>query len=342
MPKEKVDFSANINPLGPPAILKENWQSLFHTITDYPDPKGNLLKEKLANHVGITKDQLLLGNGGAELIYLIARMLAGKRVVIVQPAFSEYEEACRANGCTIDYHQLQPNQWKWDFANLSSKLDKADALFLCNPNNPTGIYYSKSTVLEILQLCAQKNCFLIVDEAFYDFVLNYEPLIDCISDFKNLLIIRSMTKMYAIPGLRLGYLIANRTIINKLITYQPQWSVNAIALKAGEWCLSNESYRNKTIELVSTEKKRLFSFYQSLNFQVSLSATNFYLLKEPKLKDQFPFFQFLLEKGIIPRHTMNFPGIDGEWIRFAIKAPHDNNRLMEAVVEWRDSLQSSL
>jgi threonine-phosphate decarboxylase len=342
IPEETIDFSANINPLGPPPVLKENWHSLLSTINDYPDPNGNQLKRKIARLEDLSERQILIGNGGAAIISLIGRMLAGKRAVIVQPAFSEYEEACRVNECTVEYHHLEPDDWEWSNEGLASKLERADALFLCNPNNPTGVYYPKSVVHDLLQLCQQNNCLLIVDEAFYDFVLQYESLVEYINDFKNLLIIRSMTKMYSIPGLRLGYALCDPIMIEKLAFYQPQWSINALALKAGEWCFESDFYQKETLEFVAIEKKRLCDFYQRSSFKLSPSATNFYLLRDPEIDDQLPFFRFLLDHGIIPRHTMNFPGIEGKWLRFAVKTPKANDRLMEVVAQWRRNRRSFL
>lgn len=336
LPNEPLDFSANINPLGPPPILREKWEQLFEVVSDYPDPEGQQLKKKLAEKEHILENQILIGNGGAELISLIGRLLAGKRVVIVQPAFSEYEEACQINSCQIEYVQLTGPTWELDLKVLSEKLIDADALFLCNPCNPTGVYYDKSTLVHLMKETQRQQCLFIIDEAFYDFVTDYESIVHCLNDFENLLIIRSMTKMFAIPGLRLGYLLANEKIIEQFSSYQPQWSMNALALKAGEWCLESKSFIEDTRALIEAEREKLFSFYQENGFAVSPSRVNFYLLKDPTRKEQLPLFQFLLDRGIIPRHTMNFPGLEGEWLRFAIKSPKHNEKLMEAMKEWRN------
>lgn len=336
MPKERIDFSANINPLGPPEILKEKWGELFTAISDYPDPKGCKLKKSLAEKEHLKEEQILIGNGGAELISLIGRMLSGKRVLIVQPAFSEYEEACRINGCSIHYHQLNPDKWELRLEEIAEKLLDIDAIFLCNPCNPTGMYYSKKLLTELLKECQKQNCLLIVDEAFYDFLSEYESITSYINEYSNLLIIRSMTKMFAIPGLRLGYLMANEQMVEELASLQPQWSMNALALQAGEWCIVSEVYVEETRRLIDQERERLFQFYQQREFLFSPSRVNFYLLKDPALHDQLPFFEFLLLKGIIPRHTMNFPGLEGGWLRFAIKGQEYNDVLMGAIEEWQN------
>ncbi|GLB60949.1 threonine-phosphate decarboxylase CobD [Cytobacillus sp. NCCP-133] len=335
MPAERVDFSANINPLGPPQELKVRWNNLFEYITDYPDPHASHLKHILAAREGIKETQILVGNGGAELITLIGRMLAGKKVLIIQPAFSEYEEACRVNGCMVAYHQLDPETWELDMEALSLKLREADALFFCNPNNPTGVFYPSAIVKELIERCRVYNCMLVMDEAFYDFVEEYQSIIPIINSHLHVMVLRSMTKMFSIPGLRLGYLLANESLIESVSTLKPHWSVNALALKAGEWCLESEKHVQLTKKLIKQERERLAHFYRKLEFAVSPSSVNFYLLKDTKIDNQLPLFQFLLEKGIIPRHTMNFPGLEGEWLRFAIKGPNDNEKLMEAIKEWR-------
>ncbi|MCM3670846.1 threonine-phosphate decarboxylase CobD [Mesobacillus maritimus] len=334
-PDKTIDFSANINPLGPLPVIKKNWQSLFEEISVYPDPAGLNLKQKLSNETGLDTQEILLGNGGAEIISLVGRFLADKRVLIVQPAFSEYEQACKANNCNIDYHQVIAGSWDLNIEVLEKKLKNTDAVFFCNPNNPTGLYYPDAVVKELLLACKKQNCLLIIDEAFYDFVYYYESITKYILEFPNLLIIRSMTKMFAIPGLRLGYVLGDSKIIKCLARFQPEWSVNAIALKVGEWCLDSENYRKETLHLIMSEKKRLFAFFHHLQFKVSPSETNFYLVKDPTLDNQFPMFQFLIKRGIIPRHTMNFPGLEGKWLRFAVKSPSENNQLMEAIQQWK-------
>lgn len=335
MPETVLDFSANINPLGPPQRLKEGWDELFSLITDYPDPTASRLTSMLAAKEGITEREILVGNGGAELISLVGRLLAGKRVLILQPTFSEYEEACRVNGCQIQYHLLDLENWDLNIDKLIAKLPEVDAVFLCNPNNPTGMFFGKNIVEFLASECKKKHSLFIVDEAFYDFVRDYESTVPCIHTYDNMLIIRSMTKMFSIPGLRLGYIMGSELLLSQLRRLKPHWSVNALAMKAGEWCLNDHTYIERTITLIENEREKLRSFYQKNDFSVSPSKVNFYLLKDLKSDDQLPFFMYLLENGIIPRHTMNFPGLEGDWLRLAIKGPNDHERLMEVTFKWR-------
>ncbi|PAV27990.1 threonine-phosphate decarboxylase [Virgibacillus profundi] len=334
-PKNLIDFSANINPFGPPGILKEKWSELYPEIYDYPDPHTLILKERIAERENVDRSSILIGNGGSEIISLIGRMLAGKNVLLIEPAFSEYEKACNKNGCQIFYHHLKEPEWELDEKEIALKLKGMDAVFLCNPNNPTGIRYPHSTIVKLLKECKQNNSYLIIDEAFYDFLEDYIPIAPLLKDYSNLIILRSMTKMYAIPGLRLGYVLAGKHIIEKLSDDQPHWSVNILAMSAGELCLQDDRFIDNTINFIHTERERLFSFFHREAFVVSESSINFYLLRDPLEKEQMPFFEFLLRRGIVPRHTYNFPGLEGKWLRFAIKGTKENNRLMEVLTEWR-------
>lgn len=333
-PGEVIDFSANINPFGPPPKFQEQWGDLFRGIEKYPDPQTTLLKKKLAGRERIEETEILIGNGGAEIISLIGRLLTGKHVMIVEPAFSEYEQACKVNNCEISYFQLSQD-WKVEIELLAKKLGSVDALFFCNPNNPTGLYFNKQTIQKLLTLCKEHNCYLIVDEAFYDFVPEYDSLVPYLKSYPHFILLRSMTKMYAIPGLRLGYVMARAEIIARLSNYQPHWSVNSISMKVGEYCLEEEEYVQQTVRFIGSERERLFEFYRKNQFEVSNSKVNFYLLRDPSLDDQYLLFKYLLEKGIVPRHTFNFPGLKGRWLRFAVRTSGENQLLMEAMLEWR-------
>ncbi|MCM3116874.1 threonine-phosphate decarboxylase CobD [Neobacillus sp. MER 74] len=341
LPKKFIDFSANINPLGPPPSLKEKWVDFFREIHVYPDPFAIKLTDMISKAEQTERDTILIGNGGAELITLLGRMLARKRVLLVEPTFSEYEEVCRVNQCEIVYHQLIEPDFTLNLSDLRSSLVDVDALFLCNPNNPTGIHYPLSTIISIIEECEKRDCLVILDEAFFDFLIEYESVVPYINKFSNLIIIRSLTKMFAIPGIRLGYLVAQPAIVSVLSKLQSHWSTNTIALLAGELCLQNEAFIKETQEYIDCERKRLFSFFYHNNYIASSSDVNFYLLQDPHLQDQFTLFEFLLHQGIIPRHTFNFPGLDGRWLRFAIKGHEENNQLMEVLAKWRNQHSSS-
>ncbi|MFD6206595.1 threonine-phosphate decarboxylase CobD [Peribacillus sp. NPDC060253] len=331
MPESVLDFSANINPLGPPLRIKERWTEFFDGILQYPDPHAVELTKSIAKKEALPEQAVLVGNGGAEIIMLVANKLANKKVLIIQPAFAEYAEACLAAGCEVDFHQLEEPEWQLDLDRLIPRLSNYDAIFLCTPNNPTGVSFKRDDVKELINECQKADCLVVMDEAFYDFTEDSFSYASLINQFPHLLILRSMTKIFAIPGLRIGYLLAAPDIIKRVKTYKPHWSVNHVALEVGKICLAEEAYMRKTRDYIQLQKQKLFRFYEEQGLIVSNSTVNFYLVKDESLS----LFPFLLKKGIVPRHTYNFPGLDGLWLRFAVKSERDNEALMEGVRQWR-------
>lgn len=333
-PEETLDFSANLNPLGPPQTLIEKWPDAFDLITTYPDPHASSLTKKLAAMHNTEESRVLVGNGGAELITLVGRFLFHKRVCIVQPAFSEYEEACRSAGCEVTYHTLEEG-WRLDPKPLIEKMNHLDAIFLCSPNNPTGVSYDPEAVRTLIAEAEKRDCYLIIDGAFADF-LHEEPsyTVELMTN-KNLIILRSLTKMFAIPGLRLGYMMAHPEVISAVKRLKPHWSVNALALMAGEICIEEQAYMTATRKFIEEEREKLQLFFEKHHYIYSRSSVNFYLLKDPEQIDQAPFLLYLIKNGIVPRHTENFPGLEGRWLRFAIRTFDENDRLMEVLASWR-------
>ncbi|WP_010530004.1 threonine-phosphate decarboxylase CobD [Lentibacillus jeotgali] len=334
-PAEMVDFSVNINPLGAPASIKHHWQSWLGDIEDYPDPSAVELKQTIAAHEGVAESHLLPGNGASELITLIARYIHGKKVLIIHPAFSEYASACRNENCSIFYHVVHPPNWQLEKAALQQEIDAVDAVFFCHPNNPAGVQYDRSTINWLIDACRQSKTLLVIDEAFYDFASNPVTSIQQTGRSPYLLVLRSLTKMYSIAGLRLGFLAGQPELLSKIKKTQPHWSLNAIALEAGTLCLNDRRHSTRTRTYIKAERMRLFSFFRENGFLHSPSAVNFYLIRDPALDDQQELFMYLLRKGLVLRHTYNFPGLEGTWLRAAVKKEGENNLLMEALSEWK-------
>ncbi|WP_164216493.1 threonine-phosphate decarboxylase CobD [Virgibacillus sp. YIM 98842] len=335
LPDKIIDFSVNLNPFGPPLKIKESWSAWLPLIEDYPDPHGTELIQLISETEGIDTENILLGNGAAELISLVLNYLAEKHIGIIQPAFSEYEKAARANRCHVTYIHLPKDNWSLDAETLSGKLDSLDALFFCNPNNPTGISYSSAILLDMLKVCEKHHCYLIIDEAFLDFLEDGQSLSHFITESNYLIILRSLTKMYAIAGLRLGFLMTNQKLLEKLQRMQPHWNVNALALEAGKAALKDKDYVYQTKLYVRKERERMIYELKHLGYQLSESKVNFYLLRDPSLHNQSPLIHYLMQKGIVPRHTENYPGLNGRWLRFAVRQQDDNNILLEALTAWK-------
>ncbi|WP_046179396.1 threonine-phosphate decarboxylase CobD [Domibacillus tundrae] len=333
-PSSVIDFSVNTNPDGPPGWLKDMWPSFFKTVGDYPDPSGQTAAEAIAGRLALLFENILLGNGAAEIIHFIARYASGQKAVIVTPAFSEYEEACRAYGCPVEYVPVDLQNWTLPINALVERAKEAAVLFICTPNNPTGQVFQKKELITLLEKTSSFGAIIVVDEAFYDFAGD-ESITSEIKSFAHLAVLHSMTKMYAVAGLRIGYVAASKEIITKLKPYRPHWNVNAIALQVAQKIASDTEYAVRTRKWIDKERERMIRELMVIGFVVLPSAVNFYLLKDPALDNQKPLLQFLLKQGIVLRHTENFPGLDGQWLRAAVKKEQDNNQLLSALKEWK-------
>ncbi|MFD1416401.1 threonine-phosphate decarboxylase CobD [Oceanobacillus jeddahense] len=334
-PEQIIDFSVNTNPLGAPEVLREKWDEWFDVINDYPDPYANNLMEQLAVQENIPVTHLLAGNGAAEIITLIARYLTGSRVAVIHPAFSEYATACENEDCEVIPIVLSEPDWNLDAAALENQLQGVKAVFLCNPNNPTGMHYQRETVEAFMEICKKTNTLCIIDEAFYDFLPEPVTYIKTVLHQEHVLIIRSLTKMYSIAGLRLGFLAGNPALLQKISKSKPHWSVNALAMKAGIACLQDKAHVAETRKFIEAERAVIFQKLEELGFEYSLSRLNFYLLRDPALPVQKRLFQYLLKQGLVLRHTENFPGIEGKRLRVAVKQPEANKKLLEALTVWK-------
>lgn len=334
IPEQYIDFSVNLNPFGIPKNIKDNWFSWLNLVEDYPDPFGSELQQVIASYEKVKKEHVLLGNGGAQLITLLANFLMKKRIAIVQPTFVEYEKMCAAYQCDIRHIILEEEKWN-DLSSVLHTIEEADAIFLCHPNNPTGTTYKKEQIEQLIEHCEQNECYLIIDEAFCHFVVDFITAAPYVSVNNYVIVLRSLTKMYSIAGLRLGYLLGPTNVIQSLQKIQPQWSVNAIALEAGKHCLANEQFIQKTQTFVKLEREKLKLKLEQLNYTVSPSEVNYYLLRDSRLTNQNKLIQFLLTQGIVPRHTENFRGLDGRWIRLAVKSNEENAKLLKALQTWR-------
>jgi threonine-phosphate decarboxylase len=328
--KEVIDFSANINPLGLPAEVKKAIYMNFDKVLHYPDPKAKDLTQKIAEYWGIDEENILVGNGSVELIYLTMAAFRPKTVLIPLPTFSEYERAARSIKSRIRFLRLKK---KNDFKLQDAQVDKADILFLCNPNNPTG-----NLILDDYRIVDRlPTKLIVVDEAFMDFLPDEKnhTLIWKAQRFKKLVVLRTLTKFFALPGLRIGYLVAHKDIIEALRQNQPPWSVNALAQEAAGIALSNKDYINKTRLFIEKERKFLFAEIVKIKGIVPYpSVTNFHLIRiEDKNLEASLLAERLLQRGILVRVCTNFRGLSNRFIRIAVRSHKDNLKLLKALRE---------
>lgn len=341
--EEIIDFSVNINPFGPPPMIRDKWMEFYDDSIDYPDPLCTELKDLISKKERVKQDEIVIGNGVSEIIFLLANaLLRNKKAIIVEPTFSEYKKACDTFGCQVSSFLLTSKKnWELYADDVLPLIHKADAIFICHPNNPTGMVYQEKELYKILKVAERLHTYVIIDEAFYDFSIHHHSMVQYLKECRHLIILRSMTKMFAIAGVRLGYALCHESVAEKLKRYQPEWSVNAVAQKVGALCLQADDFVKQTQTLIENERKHMFSELHKLDFNVSNSQVNYYLLSERNQQDLKELIRFLLLHGIVPRHTYNFHSLEGRYLRLAIKKKEENERLLEVLKEWRKTCSYS-
>ncbi len=335
--KNLLDFSANINPLGLPQGVKPLIRRSLNFIAHYPDHHGHALKRVLAESHGISEQNILLGNGSVDLIYRITELYQSAQALIPVPTFSEYEYAARAHRIRCHFIKRQErDHFKPDIKTLTDSLRKMDLLFICHPNNPTGDVMPREDLQHVLAACRKHKTKLVIDEAFLDFHPEESSLsfIREAAGGDSLIVIRSMTKIYALAGLRLGYLVAGPGIIRQLNALQYPWCVNTLAQLCGEHVLADTGYIQKTRPFIHKERTFLMQHLRALpGLKVFPSQANFVLCKieRKQVGDAGKLKDTLLKKNILIRNCADFRGLDGRFFRVAVKKRVDNEILINAL-----------
>ncbi|PSL46918.1 L-threonine O-3-phosphate decarboxylase [Salsuginibacillus halophilus] len=331
------DFSANLNPLGPPAWLHSAVHAELSSINVYPEPSYEAARQALAEMMGVKLEEVLLTNGGAEAIFLAARLFAGGSALIVQPTFSEYEQACRHYGVGVRHINMKEfDSWSLPLTEIRAHIIETDVVFLCRPNNPTGTLAAQSEMMELLIAAEASETTVVVDEAFIDFLSESDSLVSWIYTHPSLIVLRSLTKVFTVPGLRIGGVAAAPVMIEKLAAGQMPWSVNALASKITPALCADEAFLGRTKAWLQAELPRMKRELEALHFNVSPSVVNFYLLQDklaPQGTDEL--LTFLFQSGIAARHTHTFPGLNGSHIRFALRSLEENDELLRVLHAWR-------
>lgn len=340
-PADVLDFSASVSPIGPPPGL---WDALRRVdLTAYPDPECLELREALARHHDTDIDRILVGNGSTELIHLLARAFipsepraGGSSVLQLTPTYGEYAGASFLAGSqVIGIDACRESAFSWDLEQVTETLhERRPALvFLCNPNNPTGVYLGRDEVTCLAKAAHSAGSLLVLDEAYLNFVeerWDSLPLLDGAAA-GSVVLLRSMTKDYALTGLRLGYCLAGPDSISRLAKLQPDWSVNGLAQVAGLVALDDAAYLPAARKAVRDSKDFLTESLNRLGFRVLPSAANFMLVE---VGDGSEWRDKLMTDGIFVRDCVSF-GLP-DCIRVGIRALPDCHRLVEAVKRHRN------
>ncbi|WP_416196144.1 threonine-phosphate decarboxylase CobD [Selenomonas sp.] len=337
-----LDFSANINPLGLAEHVRTAILSQVEAVVHYPDPQARKLRAALSAHYEVSQDALVLGNGAAELFYLYFHALQPQRVLLPVPSFSEYERAALAVGSGIEYLPLPAGRgFSLSAAELFDGAQRtgADVLILGNPNNPTGTKFLREDLVWLSEHLTSIGCGLVVDESFLDFRRDEEryTLRHEAARLPHLLLIRSLTKFFALPGLRLGFAVAQPSLVRRLERHKDVWNVNVLAQAAGCAALCETAYQEKTRALVEEESAFLTREIAALpDVHVYPSGVNFLLVSFADAEDAAASVEGLRRRGILVRDCSNYPGMGRGFLRVAVRKRKENERLLAA---WRAVLQ---
>jgi histidinol-phosphate aminotransferase len=329
-PEEIIDFSANLNPFGPPPGVREALSKI--EFAHYPDSEAMQLRRCLSEKLSMAPENILISSGSTELIRLVALTYLGRgdRVLIIEPTFGEYEVACHIAGASlIKQRLLAGNTFQLKVGETTELIQRhrPKGIFIANPNNPTGQYLSRTEFNELLNI--SRDSLIVLDEAYITFVDNAWSSLDMIGG-NNLLILRSMTKDYALAGLRLGYGVAREEIIADLRRVCPPWNVNAIAQQAGIIAIKDEGYLKRCQTELRKARDYLVAELSHLDLPPLPSEANFFLVE---VGDARGFRRNLLEHKILVRDCTSF-GLPS-YVRIAPRTLPECRRLVAAIREMR-------
>jgi len=340
-PREIIDFSVNLNPLGPPAAVLQLLKEKIDFIGFYPEPQARTLRLAVARSLGLPAEQVIVGNGASELISLFFWVLKPKEVLIPAPAYSDYTRAAYSAGSKVKNICLDPPD---DFAaqleavNMEVDRQRPDAFVFCNPNNPTGYFWEDISPLP--QTAAVSKTPFLLDISFLPFVdLNWKDwlkqnnlkILSADMTEVNYFLVHSLTKIFALPGLRLGVGVGPAPLISKMEAAKDPWSVNSLAQLAGLQCLREEDYLQKSREVVRCERDYLYEGLKKLpGLRPFPSQTNFLLVNCAQTgKSAAQIAAASADEGILIRNADNFAGLDDSYLRVAVRNRKENSRLLE-------------
>ena len=333
-----LDYSANINPLGMADSVKKSIMASIDGLVHYPDPQGRELKQAISARYDIPVENIILGNGAAELFYVYFHAMRPGRVLLPVPSFSEYEKSARCCGAQVDYFFLKEEEdFQVSLPHLIEVIEGYDAVILGNPNNPTGRLLEAGALEKFISRAGELKVQVIVDESFLDFLADRAryAVDSLVANHANLLVIASMTKFFAIPGLRLGFGLAAADMVERLELHKDVWNVNSLAQAAGTAALADREFTARTIRhtaetvLDMTEKlgriKGIRIFSPSVNFVLLDIADSGMQSRE--------LAAAMEKKGILIRDCRSYPGLGDTFVRLAIRKSAENRQVLRALAE---------
>ena len=323
----RVDFSSNINPFGMPESVIKAVQEGVKDAIHYPDVQYRELRRAISEAEGINQDRIICGNGAAEIIFALALAKKPKTGLLTAPGFAEYEQALRTVDCQITFYECSKEEgYKVGEDYLEYLDENLEIAFLCNPNNPTGLLVEGDLLDRIIEKCHQKNILLVLDECFLNFVEEPERLSKKahINRAPNLFILKAFTKMYGMPGLRLGYgMCSDKSFLDKMRSVLQPWNVSIPAQCAGIAALREKKFVEKTREYVTGEREYMTAELAKLGFEVYDSSANYIFFRGPE-----DLYDVCRSEGLIVRDCSNYRGLGKGYYRIAIKLREENDELL--------------
>lgn len=317
----KLNFSSNVYNHVDHSGLYQYLSRQMESIRTYPEPEPYSLEKVLAERFRLSSEEVCVTNGATEAIYLIAQTFRNQTSAILMPTFSEYADACRLHG-----HKVVP------IYNLNRLPDRGKLIWLCNPNNPTGEVREK----EALTACIKQNPqrIFIIDQSYEFFTQKALLTVREAAEFPNVILLHSMTKRFAVPGLRLGYITACKELLHEIRTQRMPWSVNQLAIEAGHYLLSS-SQCDIDISLLLKEKERLAQSLLSIGGMEIWPSDTHYMLVQLRMGKAAALKEYLAtEQGILIRDASNFEGLNEHFFRIATQIPEENDKLVESIKKW--------
>ena len=324
--KVNIDFSVSINPCGVPAKVSVALNEALDSLEKYPDIRCEKLTKAVARMLNVKEENLVFGNGSSELFMAVANTYKPKKVLIAEPSFYGYEYVFEDNAENVIYYYLkEEDNYRLTKDFLNALTDDLDFIILANPNNPTGALIDDDLLVEIVNAAKDKNIRVILDECFIEFTDGNHSLVSKADEYPNLCIIRSFTKIFAIPGVRLGYFVCADSDFNEAVKkHLPEWNISAFAQAAGCACTECEDYVEASKKVLREERDFLLSEFKRLGIKAYDSACNFILIKDTRKLDEE-----LLKEQILLRNCSNFKGLDEGYYRIAVRTHEENKQLIE-------------
>ncbi len=333
-----LDYSANINPLGMTDSVKNSIMASIDGLVHYPDPKGRELKQAISARYDIPVENIILGNGAAELFYVYFHAIRPGRVLLPVPSFSEYEKAAQCCGAQVDYFFLKEEEdFQVNLSQLAEAMKGYDAVILGNPNNPTGQLLEAEVLENFIVRAKELGVQILVDESFLDFLADREhyAVDKLVLKYHNLLVITSLTKFFAIPGLRLGFGLASADMVERLEFHKDVWNVNSLAQAAGKAALSDKEFMAKSIYHTADTVAQMTAELKKLKgIKVFTPSVNFVLVDIAKAGlSSRQLVSAMRSRGILIRDCSSYPGLGDNFVRLAIRGREENLQVLQTLAE---------